>query len=140
MNVPVASGQHWSFWLIGGVALIFNLLGCINLVAQLDTDALAAMPEAYRFAIESRPLWATGTFAIAVFGGGLGCVLLLLKQKIAWLVFIAALAAAIVTVVQFHSVVGINPVSMTIGSGMQVAVAAFLVWYSKHAQARGWIR
>jgi hypothetical protein len=38
------------------------------------------MPETHRAIIDTRPAWATGEFAVAVFGGALGCLLLLLKK------------------------------------------------------------
>ena len=50
-------GVHWSFWTIGSVALIWNVLGGINFFSQMSADALAAMPESYRAIIEVRPAW-----------------------------------------------------------------------------------
>lgn len=72
MNDKTVGGVHWSFWAIGAVGLIFNLMGCMNFVSQMNTDMVASMPEGYRALVESRPAWATGVFAIAVFGGALG--------------------------------------------------------------------
>ena len=62
-------GVHWSFWVIGAVTLIYNVAGVINFFAQMNADTVAAMPEPYRAIIEDRPAWATGAFAVAVFGG-----------------------------------------------------------------------
>ena len=59
-------GVHWSFWIIGAVALIWNVMGVINFFGQMNADALAAMPKAQRAIIEGRPAWATRAFAIAV--------------------------------------------------------------------------
>ena len=67
-NEP-ARGVHWSFRTIGAVALIWNVLGVINFFMQVNAGTLAAMPESQRAIIEGRPAWATGAFAIAVFGG-----------------------------------------------------------------------
>ena len=69
MNDETAGGVHWGFWIIGAVALIWNVLGVLNFFSQMNPDAVAAMPESVRTTIEARPAWATGTFAIAVFGG-----------------------------------------------------------------------
>ena len=60
---------HWSFWAIGTVALIWNVMGAINFIAQMNPDMLAAFRESERAIIENRPAWATGIFAVAVFGG-----------------------------------------------------------------------
>jgi len=74
MNEKTVAAVHWSFWVIGVVGLIFNLMGCINYVSQMNPENVASMPEVYRAIVESRPAWGTGAFAIAVFGGVLSSV------------------------------------------------------------------
>ncbi|MCH9016029.1 MAG: hypothetical protein IH877_10130, partial [Gemmatimonadetes bacterium] len=81
MNDKAVGSVHWSFWLIGAVMLIWNVMGCINFFVQINPDALASYPESHRAIIEGRPAWATGAFAVAVFGGALGCLLLLLRKS-----------------------------------------------------------
>ena len=132
---------HWSFWAIGAIALIWNVMGAINFVAQMNPDMLAAYRESERAIIEGRPAWATIAFAIAVFGGALGCVLLLLRKSAAFYLFIASLLGVIVTMMH------------TLGAGidfglgeilgiilMPLVLAAFLIWYSKWAESKDWIR
>ena len=97
MNNENIGGVHRSFWAIGAVALIWNVMGCINFFMQMNPDALADYPEAARSLVEGRPGWATGAFAIAVFGGALGCLLLLLRKSAAYYLFIASLLGVIVT-------------------------------------------
>ncbi len=72
MNDKTVGGVHWSFWIIGAVALIWNVMGVINYLVQMNADALAAYPESHRAIVEGRPAWATGAFAISQFGGALG--------------------------------------------------------------------
>ena len=134
MNDKTVGGVHRSFWAIGAVALIWNVMGVINFFAQMNAVALAAMPESYRAIIEGRPAWATGAFAIAVFGGALGCLLLLLRKSVAYYLFIASLLG---TIVQMPSYLGMT--RATIGVGASLLVAAFLIWYSKQAESKGWI-
>lgn len=132
---------HWSFWAIGAIALIWNVLGAINFVAQMNPDMLAEYRESERAIIEGRPAWATIAFAIAVFGGALGCVLLLLRKSAAFYLFIASLLGVIVTMMH------------TLGAGidfglgeilgiilMPLVLAAFLIWYAKLAESKDWIR
>ena len=143
MNDKTVGGVHWSFWVIGAVALIWNVMGVINLFVQMNADALAAMPEAQRAIIEGRPAWATGAFAIAVFGGALGCLLLLLRKSAAYYLFIASLLGMIVHMIPYLGMAGstidfgLFEISMYIL--MPLAVAAFLIWYSKQAESKGWI-
>lgn len=135
---------HWSFWLIGAVALVWNVMGAINYMVQMDANAIAAFPESHRAIIVGRPAWATGAFAIAVFGGTIGCILLLLRKPTAVYLFIASLVGVVVTMIHTIDVVGstagfsLFEIFMMIL--MPLVVAAFLVWYSKHAEHRSWLR
>ena len=143
MNDKTVGGVHWSFWVIGAVALIWNVMGVINLFVQMNADAVAAMPEAQRAIIEGRPAWATGAFAIAVFGGALGCLLLLLRKSAAYYLFIASLLGMIVHMIPYLGMAGstidFGPFEISIYILMPLAVAAFLIWYSKQAESKGWI-
>jgi len=141
MGEKQVGGVHWSFWTIGVVALIWNLMGVMNFFMQMNADALAAMPESYRAIIESRPAWITGAFAIAVFGGALGCVLLLLRKSAAYYLFIASLIGVVVQLVHTLGVAsGSIGVGAFVGVGAALVVAAFLIWYSKQAKSKGWVR
>jgi len=84
MNDETVGRVHWSFWAIGSIALIWNLMGVINFFVQMNPDMLTSYRESERAIIEGRPAWATGGFAIAVFGGVLGCLLLLLRKSAAY--------------------------------------------------------
>ncbi len=138
MNDEAVSGVHWSFWAIGAVALIWNGMGAMNYFMQMNADALAEMPESYRAIVEVRPAWATGAFAIAVFCGALGCILLLLRKSAAYYLFIASLLGVIVQMTPYLGMADVQ-VEVWMGSLLSLVVAAFLIWYSKHAESKGWI-
>ncbi len=131
---------HWSFWLLASVALIWNLLGAINFVMQMDAEMLVNYRESERMIIENRPLWATLGFAVAVFGGALASLLLLLKKSMALYLFVASFIGVLITML--HS----------LGSGIQfgvaeiigiilipIIVAVFLIWYCKRCEKKGWL-
>ena len=139
MNDKTIGGVHWSFWVIGAVALIFNVMGVVNYFVQMNADSLASFPEQYRPIIEGRPAWATGGFAIAVFGGSLGCILLLLRRSTAFHVFIASLLGVMVSMMHIFGVAGFSSFEIWMGVLMQLVVTAFLIWYSKRAESKGWI-
>ena len=139
MNDKAPSGIHWSFWVTGAIGLVFNLMGCMNFISQMNADMVASMPEAYRAIVESRPVWGTGVFAIAVFGGALGCLLLLLRKSAAFYVFIVSLVGAIAAQIPLVSMVGF-PVEALIGGLSQVVIGALLTWYSMRVERKGWIR
>jgi hypothetical protein len=142
MNDESTGVSHWSFWLIGGVTLIYNALGVMNYFTQINAQSVAAMPEMYRALIEGRPAWATGAFAVAVFGATLGCVVLLLKRSAAYYLFIASLIGALVTMIHTLGMTGsdVGPVGSLIGNLLQLVVTAFLIWYSRYAKTRTWIK
>ncbi len=140
MNDKTFGGVHWSFWAISAIALSWNVLGVINFFVQMNPDMLAAYRESERAIVEGRPAWATGAFAIAVFGGALGALLLLLRKSAASYLFMASLFGVIVTMI--HTL----GVGIEFGLGeilgiilMPLAVAAFLIWYSKQAETRDWV-
>ena len=137
MNDEAVGRVHWSFWLLSVVALIWNALGSMNYLMQMNPEALADYSEAARALAETRPAWATGAFAIAVFGGALGGLLLLLRKSAAIYLFVAALAGVIVTNVHTVRVPGSSEIWL--GSAMSLVVAVFFVWYSKMAQRKRWI-
>ena len=143
MNDETAGRVHWSFWAIGAVTLIWNVMGVINFFMQMNADALASFPESHRAIIEGRPAWATGAFAIAVFGGALGCLLLLLRKSAAYYLFIASLLGVIVQLIHTlgiaRSTINFNPLDILMIILMPLVVAAFLIWYSKRAESKGWI-
>ncbi|MDH3337217.1 MAG: hypothetical protein OEM76_05270 [Gammaproteobacteria bacterium] len=138
MSEKTVVSIHWSFWVIGVVGLIFNLLGCINFLSQMNAETVASMPEIYRTIAESRPAWGTAAFALAVFGGLLGCLLLLLRKSVALYVFVASVVGAIAAQIPFVGMADF-PVEAWVGWLSQVAVGVFLVWYSRLAKSKEWI-
>ena len=141
MNDKTVVGIHWSFWVIGTVSLIWNVMGVVNFLVQMNPEMLNAYRESERMIIESRPVWATAGFAIGVFAGAFGCLLLLLRKPAAYHVFIVSLTGVIVTMI--HTL-GIG-IDFSIGEilgfiVMPVAVAIVLIWYSKLSVRRGWIQ
>lgn len=142
MNDKPVNSAHWSFWTISAIALIWNAMSVINYFTQMNPEALATYSESARALVEGRPVWATGAFAIAAFGGVLGCVLLLLRKSAAYYVLIASLLGVMVTMVHTFLVARSTTFSafeVALMMLMPLVVAAFLVWYAKRAENNGWI-
>ena len=140
MNDRIVGSVHWSFWLICILMLIWNVMGCINFFVQMNPEMLASYRESEQAIVEGRPTWATAAFAMAVFGGALGCLLLLFKKSLAYYLFIMSLFGVMVTMIHALSV----GISFGIGEIlgiilMPLAVAAFLIWYSKLVKSKGWL-
>lgn len=142
MNNKTVKGIHWSFWLISMLALLWNVGGAANYLMQTNPEFVTTLPETQRAIIEGRPAWATGGFAIGVFGGALGCLLLLLRKSIARYVLIASLLGMLVTMIHtinVSSAIDFSPVEILVMIVLPIIVAAFLVWYAIHAMGKAWI-
>lgn len=130
------------FWLIGVAALIWNLLGVMSYIMQayMTEEALAALPENEQALYTDLPAWVTAAFAIAVFGGALGCVFMLLRKKLAVRLFQFSLIGIMVQMTYnlFMSnaaeVYGPGGVIMPI---MVLIIGFFLVWYAGNAVKKG---
>jgi hypothetical protein len=139
-----SSAPTW--FLIGGIlALIWNLMGVAAYVMQvtISPEAMAALPEAERALYESTPAWATAAFAIAVNGGALGCLFLVLKK--AWAVPLLQLSLAGIVVQMIHAFFISNSFEVlgpggTIMPLMVTVVAVLLVWLAGSAKTKGWIQ
>ena len=128
---------HWSFWIIGIVALIWNVMGCINFVMQMNPEMVADFPKQAQALITSRPLWATVAFAVAVLGGVLAEILLLLRKAVAYYLFIASFLGVIIT--NIHTFQVSVAIDIWIGSLLSLVMALFLIGYSKLVKTKGWI-
>lgn len=126
---------HFSFWIIAGLGLLWNLGGCLNYIAQTSPETVADMPEVYQAVINGRPAWATGAFAIAVFGGAVGCILLLMRRRVAMVLFGVSLIGVLASLYFTLRVVGMVP-----SMAMSVLVAMALIWYASIAQRKGWLK
>lgn len=104
----------------------------------MSAESVASMPEIYRTIAESRPAWGTAAFALAVFGGLLGCLLLLLRKSVALYVFVASVVGAIAAQIPFVGMADF-PVEAWVGWLSQVAVGVFLLWYLRLAKNKEWI-
>lgn len=131
------------FWVIGIIAVLWNAMGVNQYLQQAyNTDAFKAMypdEKVLEMALNT-PSWVMGAFAIAVFGGALGSVFLLLRKKIAKPIFLVSLIAIVIQM--FYNVFmsgaldvyGLGAVIMPI---MIIGFAVFILWYTKKSEANG---
>ena len=106
----------------------------------MNPEMVSSYRETEQAIISGRPAWATVAFAVAVFGGALGCFLLMLKNSVSFYLFIASLLGVVVTMIHTLSTgidFGIGEILGIIL--MPLVIAAFLIWYSRYAENKGWI-
>ncbi len=136
----------FSFWVIGTVALLWNLLGVMAYVMQVsatpDQLAVAYSPEEVAL-LTSIPAWATSMTAIATNFGVLGSILLLLRRSWCVPVYAISLVALVIqdvytfAMTETLAVFGSTPLVI---QSVVLVIAVFLVWYSRQAGAKGWLR
>ncbi len=139
MNTP----PKW-FKPVAIAAFIWNLLGCLAYLSDvmLTPEDIAAMSEAEQALYAARPAWAVGATAIAVWGGALGCLGLILRKSWANLVLMLSLAGV---VVQDIALFGMSNAAAMAGpvvyvmQGIVLLVAIALVLLSRKALKLGWI-
>lgn len=140
----VSAGVPKSFWWISGAFLLWNIIGVANyLVAvTMSPEAIAALDPVEQEFILNVPAWVTGAFAIAVFGGTLACILLLMKKAWALPVFVISLVAA---VVQFSHTIFLTELVQARGPASLILPVVILVigvveiWYTRGAKSKGWL-
>ncbi|MFK5957885.1 MAG: hypothetical protein QM495_03330 [Lutibacter sp.] len=132
-----------TFWIIGITTLIWNIMGVSAYLSQAYmTDAiLKALPKADQMYYSNVPAWVTAAFAIAVFAGTLGCIILLFRKKWALFLFILSLIAVLVQFVYNFFIQDYMEISLInlIMLIMVIGIAVFLIWYSKKSKENGWI-
>ena len=132
------------FWGISSMALIWNLIGVFNYLTQafMTDEILATLPKDQQAVYQDVPAWVTAAFAIAVFSGSFGALLLLLKKKIASTFFILSFAG--ITAQMTYGLL-INENSDSYGPLglfmplMIIAIGGYLIWYSKKATEHRWL-
>ncbi|WDI30417.1 hypothetical protein PUV54_10650 [Hyphococcus flavus] len=132
------------FWVVAGFALVWNIIGVGSYISTvtMSEETLAAMPEAERALMEGFPSWALSAFAIAVFAGVAGCVLLLLRKQLATPVFGLSLAAIVVQMGWWVFLAGslaVYGIGAAFMPALVTIVAAFLLWFSMSSSSKGWL-
>jgi hypothetical protein len=142
-NISTNKPPLW-FWIVGIIAFIWNLMGVMAYLSQaFMTDAeLAALPEAEQALYINFPAWATAAFAIAVFGGALASIALLLRKKIAKTLFIISFLGIIVQMIynffisEAMDVYGPGGMIMPI---MIIFIGIYLIMFSNKSISKNWI-
>lgn len=141
------TGAPWHLWAVGVVGLLWNGYGCYDYVMTVTggeeylrsygmTDEMIAYYTAM-------PAWMTAVWAVGVWGGLLGVILLLLRTKWALHVFVASCAAFILSLIYTYVLSGGAP-AMPPGAPIMHAVVLagclFFIWYAWFAAKRGILR
>jgi hypothetical protein len=143
-SAPTRAPAH--LWAVGLLAVLWNGFACYDyLMTNLRSEAyLANFPADQLTYMDSLPSWLTAFWALGVWGGLAGSLLLLARSRHA----IAAFALSVVgVVITFgYMMFGTDmPASMKTGVSAAMPwvifiIALFLLWYARGAQKQGLLR
>ena len=84
-TAPATRGRPWHLWLLGIVGTLWNLMGAFDyLMTQTENEGYMSRftPEQLEY-FYGFPAWVVAFWALAVWGGLLGTVLLLFRKRLA---------------------------------------------------------
>ena len=134
-------------WLksVAWAALVWNLLGVIAFIMQLlmTPEMISKLPADQQAAYSNIPLWSTLALAVAMFGGTVGCIFLLLKKAVARACFALSLIAIFIQ--QFYNFIIINSIALLGASAvfmpiLVVVIAITLLMLSHKGKQQGWLQ
>ena len=133
------------FKIVAVLAILWNLIGCLAFASdiRLTPEDIAKLPDAQQTLYSSRPSWAVASTAIAVIGGALGSVALLLGKKWALPVLIASLIGIVIQdyglFVLADGATLAGPVAVVL-QALVLIIAIGLILLSRKGIARGWLQ
>ena len=132
------------FWVVSVLALLWNIMGVMAYLqhAYNTEEYRANFNEAQLAIMDATPAWATAAFAIAVFAGIIGCILLLLRKKLAKAFFIISFLGIVVQNAYSFGFTDASQYFKTFDWFLAISVpviAILLILYSKKAISRHWI-
>lgn len=141
------SKAPWHLWLIGVIALLFNSIGIFDFVMAMAQGAKymasAGMTPEQIAHYEGMPGWMIVVWAIGVWGAFLASILLLLRRKLAFAVFVLSLAAFLISLLYTYVLTDGGPImgpQMAITSAVIAILLLFFSWYAHAMGKRGVLR
>lgn len=143
MNVIGASPPGW-YRLVALLAVLWNCIGAWGYLSKVGVvPTMMEMTAEETALVAGMPVWATAGFAVAVFGGLLGSLGLLLGKAWARLLLILSLLGMLV---QFGWWLLMSDAMARIGGqsavmpAVVVLIGVLLIWLANMGIRRGWLR
>ena len=124
---PTAQRTPWHLWLVGALGLLWNAVGVFDyLMTQTQNESYMRRftPEQLE-SLYAFPTWLVGSWALAVWGGALGALVVLLKRRLAVPVLLVSLLAMVVTAI--HNFVSADGLYATGGTAPGFVLLIFVV-------------
>ena len=122
-------------------SLLFMGLGCVSYLMHVLADP-STMPLDQRAAYEAEPMWVTAAYAVAVWVGLAGTILLVMRKRLAEAALIVSLVAVLVWLAGLILVTPLRE-SMSANDLLVAIVVTALTWtifwFARHSRQRGWL-
>ena len=133
------------FWIMGAVALIWNVIGVLAYLQQalMSAEEFAALPPAEQHLLATQPSWVSAAFAIAVFAGFVAAVAMLMQKRVAVRLFLVSLLAVVAQFSSYFIIDGLREYMSGQGWLMPVLILLFAVGFlliSWQAEQKGLLR
>lgn len=136
-------GAPIHLWIVGILALLWSAFGCYDywMTETANAAYLSKMPADMISYMNGLPKWTIGMWALGVWGGLLGSILLLARSRFALWAYALSFIGAVFGL-GYQMFMTKQPASMAAG-GMAVIpwviilICAFLLWYSWNAEKKG---
>jgi hypothetical protein len=152
VGIPAGARAPWHFWLAGIVSLLWNAFGGYDYtMTQLRDPGYFTMmsdrmhvpaDQLYSF-FDSFPAWASGLWAIGVWGSVAGSILLLMRSRHAVTAFVVSLIGAVLSFV-YQATIDVPPeMTDSLGKVMPFVIVGAIVlqwWYARRMRAAGVLR
>jgi hypothetical protein len=143
MNQEFAPRPIARWYVVAAIAsLLFMGLGCISFLMHIFADR-SALPLDQQTALAAEPLWVTLAYAVAVWVGLAGAILLVMKRKAAeWALLISLIAvlawlAGLILVAPLRESMSANDLLVAL---IVTALTWTIYWFARHSRQRKWLR
>ena len=123
-------------------SVVFMLVACAGYLLTVTVDP-QSLPVDQRAMVLAQPTWMMAAYAIAVWVGLAGAVMLVLRRKLAEPLLLVSLVAALITFLPYAVVPHVRDTISTddIGGALVVlAITWTIFWFARHSKQRGWLR
>ena len=130
------------FWAGAIASLLFMILGCVSYIFNVTSNP-ASLPVDQRAMMEAVPKWMVAAFAIAVWVGLAGTIMLVMRRKLAEPLLLVSLLAVLVQFSAYFVDRELREVMPSDGYVIPVVIVLLtwtVFWFARHSRQRGWLR
>lgn len=129
------------FKFAAGASILFMLIGCAGYVMDVTADP-ASLELDQRALMDARPIWQVAAYALAVWVGFAGAILLFLRRKLAEPLLLVSLIACVLTFLPYFVVPAVRDLVTTNDIAFGLAIIAItwtIFWFARNSKRRGWL-